>query len=181
MKEIWNKIETWLSKNAANVLLSLADGATDEEIARAEEIMEIKFTEDFKASYRIHNGQKGNANTGFINGWDFLSLIGIVSEWQDWVDMGEFNEPFSKPEKGIKNDWFNNKWLPLTSNGNSDHHCLDLDPDQDGKYGQIIMLWHDDPLRSLQADNFTEFLSNFADDLENGGYLVDEKYGLSLS
>ncbi len=181
MKDIWEKIENWLAINAQNVLSSLADGATDEEIANAEKILGITFPEDFKASYKIHNGQKDNYNLGFTYGWHFLSLENIISEWQVWVDMGEFNNPYSKPKKGIKNNWFNQKWIPVTSNGNSDHHCLDLDPDKDGKYGQIILLWHDDALRSLQAENFTEFLSYFSDSLECGGYRVDEEYGLSFS
>jgi cell wall assembly regulator SMI1 len=180
VKEIWLKIENWLSKNAPNVLLSLADGATDKEISDAETIMAIKFPEDFKASCKIHNGQKPKANTGFINGWNFLSLKEIIAEWEECLDSYDLDLP-TRPDAGIKNGWFNKKWLPFTYDGDSNSHCLDLDPDQNGNYGQVVMVWHDDALRTLEARNFSEFLTAFSDSLENGGYLVDQKYGLSLN
>ena len=68
MREIWNKIENYLKENAPNVLESLQQGATDEEIKKAEDFIGITFPEDFKESYKIHNGQCENQYLNFIGG-----------------------------------------------------------------------------------------------------------------
>ncbi len=58
--------------------------------------------------------------------------------------------------------------------GNQD--CLDLDPDINGNYGQIITLWHDCDDRELVAVNFRSWLEKIAEDLESGVYIYNQKY-----
>jgi cell wall assembly regulator SMI1 len=128
MKEIWNRIESWLAVNAPELLKDLRPGATDEQIQEAEEFLSVKFSEDFKESSRIHDGQFNNVRSGLLYHWDFLSLKGIMSEWETWkelLDSGEFVDIMSEPDKFIKNDWWNPKWIPLTHDLSGNHHCLD--------------------------------------------------------
>ena len=178
MKEIWARIEKWLAVNAPKVLEVLEDGATDKEIQDIETALKVELPEDFIESYKIHNGIK--AGFGFIEGWDLHSLDSIISEWKIWEGLEEIKDFESTPDEGIKNNWFNSKWVPFTSDGAGDSHCLDLDPDKGGNIGQVLILWHDDATRPLVAKSFTEFLSNFANDLEAGKYSVS-KYGLELN
>jgi cell wall assembly regulator SMI1 len=82
-----------------------------------------------------------------------------------------------EPEVGIRPDWWNARWIPLTYSGSGDHHCLDLDPASEGCGGQIILLWHDMPEPPLVAPGFREWLEQFADDLEAGLYVHSEESG----
>ena len=47
MREIWNRIENWLSINAPQVFQALEKGATDIEIQKAEDKFEVIFPDDF--------------------------------------------------------------------------------------------------------------------------------------
>ncbi|MGP1383327.1 MAG: SMI1/KNR4 family protein [Thainema sp.] len=129
-----------------------------------ENLLSIQFPEDVKASYHVHNGQS-TYRYGLINGREFLSLERIRNEWQVWkelLDSGEFqiHDPTqeSNPDPGIRHVWWSDKWIPLTHDGAGNHDCLDLNPADGGKVGQIITMWHDDDERKLIAPSFRDWL-----------------------
>jgi cell wall assembly regulator SMI1 len=134
---------------------------------------------DFKASYRIHDGQVFNV-LNFFDGWEFLCLDRIVGDWDSWkelLDEGEFEDIQSDSDGAIKTDyWWNPKWIPITSNGAGDNECLDLDPDESGTLGQVIIMVHDDSFRPLITNSFRAWLDKFANDLEAGVYIYSPKY-----
>jgi cell wall assembly regulator SMI1 len=184
MKELWERLELWLKSNYPELLDTLNDGATDEMIINAEEKLGIKFPNDFKESLKIHNGQKSNFDyPGLIGGYELLSLDNIVEEWQVWtnlLDDGEFNdwdELIFNTNKVKSDQWWRNKWIPITANGGGDHHCLDLDPTEKGRFGQVIEMWHDDENRELVGDSFKQCFYIIVENLENGTYYIEDNDG----
>ena len=178
METIWNRIEIWLVANAPEILNNLQPGATDEAIKQAEIFLGIELPEDVKASYRLHNGQDGY--NGLMDGWELLSLERMMDEWKIWkelLDSGDFDDSKSDPDSPIQADWWNAKWIPLTSNGCGDHHCLDLDPAPGGNVGQIITMWHDWERREIVASRFQNWLEQLAADLESGKYIFSKEDG----
>jgi cell wall assembly regulator SMI1 len=170
MRDIWQRVEKWLRVNAPQVLGTLQSGASEEEIRRTEKFLSVEFPDDVKDSYRIHNGQS-RGNVGFINGIEFLSLARVRDEWMNWKDLldsGIFEGWESEPENKVKADWWNPKWIPLTSDWGGNHECLDLAPTEEGDVGQIISMWHDDAERQVKAGSFRGWLEQFANDLEAG-------------
>jgi cell wall assembly regulator SMI1 len=177
VKDTWDRIDTWLRENAPDVQAALRPGASEEQIRSAEEAMGVSFPDEVKAAYRIHDGCSG---AGFLYGWEWLSLERMVSEWKVWKDLldgGDFDGINSRPHRAIRNDWWHPSWIPLTYDGGGNHHCLDLAPAKRGRVGQIIMMWHDDSERPLEADSFAAWLEAFADFLEAGDYGYGEQYG----
>ena len=75
------------------------------------------------------------------------------------LEQGEFEDRDSDPECGIKTGWWRLGWVPFVSNGRGDHLCLDLDPDADGKVGQVIEVSHDVQERCLVSSTFSEWLA----------------------
>ncbi|PIE99340.1 MAG: molybdenum cofactor biosynthesis protein MoeA [Polaribacter sp.] len=185
MKEIWNLIEGKLKEIAPKILKSLNKGVTDKDVVDLEETIDAKLPEDFVNAYKIYNGQSDYCEYGLIDCEELLSFSRILSEWEIWkglVDDKMFEEddgePFtSEPEKGIKNDWYNPLWIPITYDGCGNHYCLDLDPAEDGTYGQIIRMWHDDGERSLEANSFIEWITNYKDKLLSGQFVYSDEYG----
>ena len=178
MRDIWQRIDKWLGVNAPQVLDTLQPGASEEEIRETEKSLSVEFPDDMKDSYRIHNGQS-SGNGGFINGLEFLSLTRVREEWAIWKDLldsGEFEGYESEPEKKVRPDWWNPKWIPLTSDWGGNHECLDLAPTEEGDVGQIISMWHDDAERQVIANSFRGWLEQFANDLEAGRYTLSEEY-----
>ncbi|MGF1489412.1 MAG: SMI1/KNR4 family protein [Prochloraceae cyanobacterium] len=182
MDLIWHRIEAWLKINAPEILNSLQSGASEQEIEETEAILGVEFPAYFKASYLIHNGlEKADY---WIVGLDLLSLEEILEEWQelkDCLDEGDFDDERlicdCQLDRVIKTDyWWNYKWIPVTKDNAGNYYCLDLDPDINGNYGQIITFWHDSNDRELIAVNFRSWLEKIAADLENGVYIYDPKY-----
>ena len=102
-----------------------------------------------------------------LAGEEWLSVRRIIEEYRIWKQLyeeGLFAEddgtPFGcEPEDaGIKPDFcWNPKWIPLTADGGGNGKMIDLDPTGNGTVGQIIQMWHDDPIRSKKTDSLYGF------------------------
>ena len=182
MTEIWKTIELKLTEIAPEILKSLNDGVTNEEVENLENIINAKLPIDFISFYKIHNGQE-TESAGLIECEELLSFDRILDEWKVWKDLldskdfEDNNGPYiSTPENGIKNNWWNPLWIPITHDGSGNYYCLDLDPEKDGNYGQIIRMWHDDPQRSLEAISFKEWVTNYKNKLVDGQLVYSDDY-----
>ena len=112
-----------------------------------------------------------------------LSFNRIIDEWRVWKDLldskafEDTSGPYtSLPENGIKNNWWNPLWIPITYDGSGNHYCLDLDPEKDGSYGQIIRMWHDDPQRSIEASSFKEWIIDYKNKLVDEQLVYSDDY-----
>lgn len=178
MRDAWTRIERWLEAHAPEPRGILNPGASEEEIAALEREVGLRLPDDVRESLRIHDGQAPDA-PGLINACELLSTARIAGEWRAWkelLDGGDFDDAESDPAPGIRGDWWNAAWIPLTHDFGGNHDCLDLDPAPGGRAGQIISMWHDDAERRVLAGSFREWLSAFADGLENGDYVYSEEY-----
>lgn len=157
--------------------------ASPEAFAALEQALGLPLPDDLKTLYQVHNGTQ---HWGGINGEEWLSLEDALAEYQIWrslFDSGSFQDQDGQDygcqpdHPAIKADfWFNPKWLPLTTDGFGNGKMIDLDPTVNGRAGQVIQLWHDDPSRSLEAPSLTAFFEQFAQDLENDVYAIHPDY-----
>ena len=125
---------------------------------------------------------KKRDSPGLIDVEELLSTERIFNEWTVWkelLDGGDFDGINSIPDHGVKDDWWNKRWIPITYDGSGNHYCIDLDPTEKGKRGQIIRMWHDSPEREIVAGSFYEFFSNYVKGIESGQYIYSEDwYGI---
>jgi len=176
---LWNRFEKWLTKKAPSLKDELNAPATKEDIARLEKLIGTELPEDYVNFLMIHNGQNRESG-GLIDAEEILSTERIAEEWQVWKDLldgGDFKGIKSEPDKGVKNDWWNSKWIPITYDGSGNHYCIDLDPNSGGTKGQIIRMWHDSPEREVIAGSFKEWMTDYINALEKGKYVYSEDYG----
>lgn len=183
MKELYLRLKTALK----NIDESLPDilspqGVSDAMITSLETKTNRKLPSDFLSFYRICDGQCPHDNY-LVDSEEFLSFSRIQDEWSAWKDLfddGTFIENeealTSEAPTDIKSDWWNPAWIPFTYNGAGDHLCLDLDPAEDGSYGQVIRMWHDDAERTLEYSSFLEWLTNYVEDLEQGKYFFKDGF-----
>lgn len=186
MIEIWQRIENWIKVNHPAVLETLNPGATEQDFIELESVVNSKLPEDFKDFLSIHNGQSWT-HLNLFNSDRLLSIEDIIDEWKNWSNVlpeldaqcrEQYGVPASSlPEEGIKNDWWNHAWIPITSNGSGDSYCIDLDPTAKGQKGQIIRMWHDVPERELIAPSFSQWISEYVNDLENNLYVPSDDIG----
>ena len=186
MKKAWQKIESWIKDNHPVMFSTLNAGATTQELIELESAIGINLPEDFKTFLSIHNGQSWT-NLTLFDGDKMSSIEDIIRDWQLWekvlpdIDadcIKMYGQPQkSIPDKGIKDDWWNSAWVPITADGSGDSYCIDLDPTSEGTHGQIIRMYHDDPGRELIAPSFRSWIEAYVTDLENGVYVPSDDIG----
>ena len=172
MENYWTRIINWLSENAPDMINNINNGANLKEIDHLNYIIDIRLPDDFIDFYTIHNGQVPYTK-GLIDGEELLSIERIVDEWSIWkglINSNAFVGIVSNPDIGIKNDWYNKFWIPITYDGAGNHYCIDLDPAEGGTKGQVIRVWHDNAQRSMEASSFRKWISFFVEDIEEGRY-----------
>ena len=179
MEIIWNNLIELLSLQSEKLVQAINPPATEEELRDLELKLDVRLPEDFKSFYKVHNGQETNS-PGIIPPGILLSIEEILHQhsiWKELTNSGTFYKILSDPENGIKNDWYNLKWIPITHDGTGDHICIDMDPDKGGRIGQIIAFEHDNPVRIIVAPSFAEWINLLIRDLQVGKYKFDEECG----
>ncbi len=157
----WAHLEAWLQAQPRAIPGGFNAGASDDDIQILEGALGATLPEDFVESLKRHNGQADQGGVCF-DGESLLDIQGILSEWTTWRELvveGAFDGMTSDPDAGVKDDWYNLKWIPLTRNGMGDGLCIDLDPAPGGTVGQVIRMLHDDDQRERVAASFTQWLS----------------------
>ena len=183
IQSIWNRFENWIAKNASHLSTELNASASENDIDKLEKTIGEKLPKEYVEFLKVHNGQNRDSE-GLIETEELLSSERVIDEWSLWkelLDKGDFEDSRSEPSIGIKSDWWNSKWIPITYDGSGNHYCIDLDPDKGGKSGQVIRMWHDSAERELIASSFKEWISNYVSDLEKGNYVYSEDWGGIIS
>jgi cell wall assembly regulator SMI1 len=160
ISSLWGAFEQRLYRDDPKKLITLNPPATPAAIQMLERQLSANLPTDFKNSLLVHDG--GTFGNELLDGEELLSIPRILEEWRVWesllkspgMKMGDVR---SSPEPEVRDDWWNVKWIPITSNHAGDHWCLDLDPAPAGTYGQVIRMWHDMDMRELGGKSFSEF------------------------
>lgn len=178
MQAEFDRLKACLKTHWPEGYAALNPPVTEAELQSLETTLGFPVPAELKALLSIHNGQDHRV-AGVLYGWEFLSAADIGDQWLIWkglLDNGTFEGVHSEPDEGIKNDWWNPKWIPLTSSGSGDHHCFDIAPDLGGASGQIISMWHDGAEREHLAPSLSRWLIQFTDGITSGDYIYADEY-----
>jgi molybdopterin molybdotransferase len=160
VSESWSCFDAWLLSTPDAVPGGLNAPATEDELLILEGALGVKLPDDFRASLQTHDGQADQRGRCFFEETP-LDIKGILREWTTWRDLvveGAFEGVASDPDTGVKDNWYNLKWIPFTKDGIGDCLCLDLDPAPGGTYGQVIRVLHDDDRRERVAASYEQWL-----------------------
>jgi len=166
LRDTWRQLEAAFAADASRLPGGLNGPASDDEIAALQTALRTQLPDAFVDSLRIHDGQADSGNE-FSGSDALLSAHEILAQWRIWkglVDGGDFDGMESEPDPGIRDDWYNLKWIPFTHDGSGNHLCIDLDPAEGGFPGQVIRVWHDDARRERIAGSFSAWLARVADE-----------------
>jgi cell wall assembly regulator SMI1 len=177
MNKEFDKFKQWLSLNYSDGLLDLNPPATDSEIAELTTALGVDLPDEFLSVLKIHNGQKGEA-AWLFDSQEFLSTHRIIEEFNIWKNLlnTELQGKKSAADDGVKSDWYNLNWIPITSDGCGDHYCLDLSPSRTGTKGQVITLWYELDEREIVASSFIEWFEEYVQQLYTGEIVYSKEY-----
>ncbi len=177
MNKEFDKFKQWLSLNYSDGLLDLNPPASDDEIVELTSTLGIDLPDDFISVLKIHNGQKGES-AWLFDSQEFLSTHRIIEEFNIWKNLlvKELQGKESIADDGVKNDWYNINWIPITSDGCGDHYCLDLSPSSSGTKGQVITLWYESPEREIVSQSFSKWFEEYVCELNSGNLVYSKEY-----
>ena len=128
--------------------------------------------------YKIHNVKYDGVTSPFsfcINNWhyDLLPFEKIKRDWDNIQfmhdDDNDISDLVSEYDEKVKADnYANPNWIPFAEGRNGDYLLFDTDPNQKGKYGQIIELQNESWYRGVIADSLEELLQNEIKVIKNG-------------
>lgn len=172
---VWGRIETWLARNAPALAAGFNAPATARDLAKTERVLGVQLPEDVRLSYLRHNG-----HWSLFGGWRWHSLEGIRKSWIQWNELlaeGCFPGKRNTSDGSIvQQAWWHPGWIPIASL-ECDDICLDLAPGPQGTVGQVIVMLHEYDQRPVVGASFREWLTQFADDLERGVFVVCQTTG----
>lgn len=169
---ILQKIKTLLSNQAPLILDALLEGANDIEINQLKQISEVEnLPKGLIDLYRSSKGLNSNKIANFAYGLSFLSLDEVIVQMQD--ECGNIIE-LEHADNGIKPKFsLSNKHIPIGHDSGNCFIYVDLDPEKEGCYGQVIFIDYDYRVAIKLADSVEEYIHNFTEDLKNHKYTLN--------
>ncbi|WP_421808687.1 SMI1/KNR4 family protein [Flagellimonas sp.] len=175
MVNYWNTYKEHLREKLPLYYSRLNTPATAAEIGELESFIKTELPKDFKTLYGINNGEDESWYVGgVLCGMRMLTISQITNtlqELKEIEDEYDFNSEWIGeiiPEGTIKPGHFYNKWIPVFSDDNGNYIGLDLTPDLNGKYGQIINFGAEEYDHFVMANTLAEFIEIINSFFENG-------------
>jgi cell wall assembly regulator SMI1 len=168
--EVWEVIHAWLDTHSPALRKKLNKPAGVSALGKLEKLVGIDLPEDFKQSYRVHDGC--DPFSGLIIGVPFMSLDAIAKEWKRLNPKKKLvNDPcegaVSYEEGMIKEVAADPGWVPFAGPDEENYIALDFDPGPKGNVGQIINFGADQFIygtpRYVLAPSFLAFMNFLAD------------------
>ncbi len=129
------RLDDFLSSSRTDYYKQLKPGASPEALAGFEQQFRIVLPPEFKSLYQWRNGQPDSVSEALYDNWMFRSLEDVANT-KSMCD-GMIGYDFDDPR------WWRRSWVPFMMNYGGDSLCLDLQGEDFGNPGQLIVFWHD--------------------------------------
>ena len=159
MKELINRLNNQLETLRPDYYQTLKSPLNDSEIELLEEKYQVQIPNNLKELYKWKNGQNHDCYEAFVNNSMFIPLEDVLESAEEFTSM--IGSDFE-----IEN-WWNESWLPIFSNGGGSYICYDLGGIFTGDKGQLIEYWNRDNDRNVIASNLETFISQLVKYYDN--------------
>lgn len=167
------RIKTWAKKNAPNVTFQPpADPAAIEIFVQKSG---LALPSELLQYLSVMDGEPSKS-AGMIGNWRLMPITEIQSAW-GWLtrttEKGAFTGQTAQTSPYIRPAWWHPGWIPFVSSDADDYFCIDSDPPEPERFGQVILYLQGRPERLLVAGDLNSWFERIARDLEAGVYTYD--------
>ena len=150
-------------------------GCTIVEIADLENKLQKTLPKSYKELLRFCNGEK---EITLLLGYFMLPIDRVFGEFS-FIKSGEdfYTDTQVTQANMIQPSLYSKDRIPFADDASGNFLCIDYDPAEGGKVGQIIYLpfGEPDPI-TVVADNFDEFLELLTNGIKTGTITVEDNY-----
>lgn len=187
LDQTWTRIRTWLSTEYPELGDTLNWGILPQDLNDIEVQFGFRLPSVIEESYLIVDGQEAESaagcSEGLFFGLYFLPLEDVLEEWRFWREVDEdpatggnarLRESMqSIPPGYVRRIYSQRGWIPLVTDKVGNYLGIDLNPDEQGSAGQVIIFGRDFDTKVVmwKGDGpvgWARWLANFAEELENG-------------
>lgn len=177
--ESFKKIQAWASKQAPDI--SFREPVDPAAILNFSQKSGLSLPEDLHMILCVADGERRNS-AGMIGNWRLMSIAEIQASWgllKALAEKGAFIGQEAVAPVYIRNAWWDNAWIPFVTSDSGDYFCLDMNPPEPTRVGQVLLFLRDQPERPLVAGSLSAWFDRIARDLESGLYAYDEENGFN--
>ena len=187
LAQTWARLQRWLSREYPELGDTLNYGILLQDLAEVEMALGFSLPTPVRESYLIVDGQEAESSAGcsegLFFGLTFLPLEDVLEEWRFWREVD--NDPAtganprlkevmkSIPPGWVRKEYSQRGWIPLVTDKTGNYLGVDLNPEENGAVGQVIVFGRDFDTKVVMwrgdgAAGWATWLAGFVDDLENG-------------
>jgi cell wall assembly regulator SMI1 len=175
--ESFNEIQAWMLDNAPDV--AFRPSANPAAIECFRDKSGINLPEDLIQTLLITDGET-RKSAGAIGNWRMMTIAEIQGAWgllSQLAVKGAFDELTPQHSPYLRPVWWHPGWIPIVSSDTGDYYCIDTDPPEADRNGQILLFIQNHPTRPLVATSLPCWFDRIARDLAAGVYTYDEVEG----
>ncbi|MGL4760744.1 MAG: SMI1/KNR4 family protein [Sarcina sp.] len=161
-----------LSNYIENIQELLNTPATEDMLEGLESIAGTNLPKEFKNLYLRFNGEAETKVYGSMLGMKWMDIESINSQIEQINDKKI--EIKDDNMRIIKAGGYKKEWIPFAEDFQGKYLALDLNPDINGQYGQVIVISTEKKEAYLIADSFDDFLDVILEKLKNEDLEVKE-------
>lgn len=173
------KLQNWAQQHAPEVTFQPpADPAA---IANFAQRSSLDLPQQLKEYLLVLDGES-RKSAGMIGNWRLMPVVEIQAAWgllTKLAEKGAFAERQPQTPPYIRDAWWHWGWIPIVSSDTGDYFCLDTDPPDPARHGQVLLFLQNHPPRPLIASSLRAWFDRIVRDLESGVYAYDEEKGFN--
>lgn len=174
---LFNRFQTWMRDHVPDV--KFRPPAEEAALDHFSNMSGVELPPLLRQLLLVSDGETRNS-AGAIGNWRLMPIKEIQAAWgllTKLAEKGAFTDQEPKSAPYIRPVWWHAGWIPFVSSDQGHYFCIDSDPIQPVRKGQIILFQQVQPERLLIAGNITSWLKRIVLDLESGVYHYDLEAG----
>lgn len=173
------QIQSWMQNYAPDVVFR--PPATPNAIDCFAYKSSLTVPEGLRQTLLITDGET-RKSAGMIGNWRLMPIGEIQAAWgllKKLTEKGAFADRAPKPSPYIQKTWWYSAWIPIVTSDQGNYFCLDTDPPDPERFGQVLLFLQNRSERPLIAGSLPAWFDRISRDLESGQYQYDEVNGFN--
>lgn len=173
------KLKTWAEENACDV--TFRPPASPAAVDNFAEKSALNLPDELRQTLLVMDGETSKS-AGMIGNWRMMPLNEIQAIWGLLTQLtvkGAFSERKPETSPYIRDTWWHRSWIPFVSSDTGNYFCVDTDPVEPERFGQVILFRQAQPQRVLVAANLRKWFDRIVRDLHAGLYTYDPETGFN--